>query len=113
MKNILVTDETFILRKTASTSDQPNEKQSISMIDLTIKFKKSALYRIYDDFDSEIIKLNPDGSGEVSLSISGDEWVYGYLLSFGDDIEVLKPSSLRQVLKDKADKISAAYIEKL
>jgi predicted DNA-binding transcriptional regulator YafY len=113
MKNILITDRTFIFRKTVSSKDKPQENQSMSLIDLTFKFKKSALYRVYDDFDSDIIKINPDGSGEVNLSLPVDEWIYGYLLSFGDGIEVLKPASLREVLKDKADKISAAYKEKL
>ena len=39
-----------------------------------------------------------DGRLEVRVSLPADDWLYGYLLSFGTGVEVLEPESLRRNL---------------
>ena len=44
------------------------------------------------------MEILPDGRLEVRVSLPADDWLYGYLLSFGTGVEVLEPESLRQRL---------------
>ena len=45
----------------------------------------------------------------VSVSYPEDEWVYSTILSFGEQVEVLQPKHLRQIIREKAEKICSVY----
>lgn len=55
--------------------------------------------RLYDDFLPRDITRLPDGSFLVRMQFILDEWVYGYLLSFGSGVEVLSPEEVRLGLR--------------
>ena len=76
---------------------------------LKLKFYSQALYRIYDDFDDEMIVRNEDGTYTVEVQFPEDEWVYGYLLSFGNYVEVLEPQHIRDIVADRARKLLEFY----
>ena len=38
-----------------------------------------------------------------------DEWVYGFLLSFGPEVEVLSPPHVRRILHERAQGIARQY----
>ena len=58
-------------------------------------------YRVYDEFDPTAITKNQDGSFMVTSSLPGDGWVEGYILSYGDTVEVVEPQWLREAIKQK------------
>ena len=68
-------------------------------------FPKEMAYRVYDEFDVSEIQETKSGELLVSTSMPEDAWLIGYLLSFGTQVRVLEPVSLRQVLSDQVKKI--------
>jgi len=69
-----------------------------------LKFASSLAYRIYDEFDRDCIEPCPDGL-LVSARFPLDEWVVGYLLSFGTDVEVIEPAGLKEAVMQAAKNI--------
>ena len=68
-------------------------------------FPKEMAYRVYDEFEATEIKEIENGSLLVSVEMPQDNWLIGYLLSFGSTVEILEPSWLRKALAIEAEKI--------
>ena len=66
-------------------------------------------YRVYDEFDQSCVTPQPDGSLLVEAVFPEDQWLYGYLLSFGAGVEVLSPGALRRRLAALGWKIFWAH----
>ena len=61
------------------------------------------------EFDSENITVEPDGDLTVSVDLPHDNWLYGYLLSFGSGVRVLQPQSVQCMLRQAAEGIKNLY----
>ena len=72
-----------------------------SMTGLKLRFQAKVLNRLYDDFDDTSIIKMPDGTLEVEVALPENEWLYGYLLSFGQYLEVLEPVRIRNLMADR------------
>lgn len=108
-KNVKVTNLGFE-RRQHSDNSRSDETESIRhLVSLKMKFYSQALYRLYDDFDDEMIVRNSDGTCTVEVKFPEDEWVYGYLLSFGSYVEVLEPQHIRDIIADRARKLLEFY----
>ena len=111
MKDLVLTDEYFETRDLSAMQDDETEvapqRQQGTTIKLRIKGEME--YRIFDDFTEEMAIKQPDGSYIVTISWRLDNWVYGYILSFGEYIEVLEPECLREIIKSKGQKIYEIY----
>ena len=49
------------------------------------------------------------GAVEVSLEMAPNEWLMGWLLGFGGDLEVLAPAELRAAVRDRLKAIAEAH----
>lgn len=78
-----------------------SEAYSPRMITLILRIEAKMAYRLYDEFDPEAISKNADGSFTATATFPEDEWVYGYVLSYGNYAEVLEPQHLREIIKRK------------
>ncbi len=93
------------LQKQAAAQSAPPP----GMAHLRLRFTAAALHRLYDDYDDAQIRETEDGFYELTLDFPEDEWVYGYLLSFGDALEVLSPPHIRDILRQRCENIAAQY----
>ncbi len=84
-------------------------ERRISPVVLELRFSPKAAYRVYDEFSPELIRRNPDDSLTVTAAYPEDEWVYGHLLSFGPDVEVLFPPHIRDILRERAFAVAEQY----
>ena len=75
-------------------------------IEMRLCFDECLAFRVYDEFDRESIDKQPDGSLLVEVHLPMDDWVLGYLFSFGTHVEVLGPLALREELSEYALKIA-------
>ncbi|MDF2533644.1 MAG: YafY family transcriptional regulator, partial [Clostridia bacterium] len=50
-----------------------------------------------------------DGSFTVTVSYPEDEWVYGYILSFGSNAEVIEPQYARELIRERLEAIMIKY----
>jgi len=57
-----------------------------------------------------MVEKQTDGSFIITVTCPEDNWVYGYVLSFGEYAEVLEPKHLREIINAKAQKISEKYL---
>lgn len=80
-------------------------------VSLILKFERQALYRVYDEFSPENITVNRDGSFTVTTKLPDDNWLYGFILSFGSSVKVISPESVREHLSEELDKIRNSVFE--
>ncbi len=132
IKNLLLINETFERRKTEGihkdesyqTPDQISDKERNrlanqtsnqipeKLVTLKLRFQPEVLHRLYDDFDDELIMKNENGTFNITVNFPEDEWVYGYILSFGCYIEVLEPDHIKAVVADRMRKTLEFYENK-
>ncbi len=112
IKNVRITDASF--DRTAQHETQqalPSAEPTITYTHIVLQFTEQALYRLYDDYDDTMLTDNGDGTYTLELDFPEDEWVYGYILSFGSHVKVISPPHLREIIKAKAKAIAAFYDE--
>lgn len=80
------------------------------IVKLVLRIEAKMAYRIYDELAQEDIVKNPDGSFTVTVNFPEDEWVYGYVLSYGNYAEVLEPSHIREIIKSKLEDSIKKYL---
>jgi predicted DNA-binding transcriptional regulator YafY len=113
MRNVRLLSETFEPKTNTEECREDTESGTENyrpMTKLWLKFKPRAEHRLYDDYDDEMIKHNQDGTMEIILHFPEDEWVYGYLLSFGPDLEVVEPEHIRNILLERMQEAIKSYI---
>lgn len=69
---------------------------------IILRFPKEMAYRIYDEFDVHEIEEQDDGDFIASAEMPEDNWLIGYLLSFGANVEVIEPAYIKEVLAEQA-----------
>lgn len=109
IRNIVVTDEAFVRRAPESVSEEEPDTTTRRPVTLKLRFRPEDLYRVYDDYDEEKIVRNPNGTYDVSITFPEDEWVYGYILSFGPYVEVLEPPHIREIIRRRMEKALNYY----
>ncbi len=111
MKNVEVTEEAF-KRKQPGTQEKLSDGIPEKLVTLKLKFYPQALHRLYDDFDEELIVRNEDGTCNVTITFPEDEWVYGYIMSFGCYVEVLEPKHIQEIIIARMKKTLELYENK-
>ena len=111
VKNLAVTDQTFPERDwlAAPPNPAPDEHQKQD-IELRFKIAPEMTYRVFDEFEESRMERQPDGSYLASATWPDDEWVYGFILSFGEHIEVLEPEHVREAVRERAAKVAKKYL---
>lgn len=79
------------------------------LIHMRLRFTPEALYRLYDEYSREALEIQDDGSIEVQMSVPAGEWIYSFILSFGQMVEVLSPPEIREEIKYRLAKAQKKY----
>lgn len=109
MKNLEILNDTFI-RKNMSYHDFMNpDSANIKIVPLILKFTPDVRGRVEDYFEEEQIEYHENGNMIVNVSFPEDQWIYSFILSFGEYVEVLKPEYIREIIQEKAKKIINNY----
>lgn len=90
--------------------EKEEEKYKFKSILLELEINKEMAYRVYDEFENEEIIKKEDDNFIVKVEYPDNEWVYGYILSFGEYIKVLSPERAKKVIKDKLEKTLKNYL---
>ncbi|MEC0203743.1 YafY family protein [Paenibacillus lautus] len=72
-------------------------------------FEAAARQRVADMFPPEQVTVNPDGSLRVHVLYKLDEWFYGMILSFADQVLVEQPGEAAEEVKRRAQLIMQRY----
>jgi len=61
--------------------------------------------KVVNEFEGNEIEEMENGDLMVSSDMPEDNWLIGYLLSFGTQVTVIEPAYLQKILSDEAKKI--------
>lgn len=111
IKNTEILGETFRREIPDIPIDEPEYSADIKnrMTTIVMNVEEEMAYRVYDEFEQESIQKNGNGSFTVTFVLPEDEWLYGYILSFGNYAEVLLPESMRDTMKRKLEESLKKY----
>lgn len=93
----------------AGTSRAEVKGNETPKISLLLKIEPAGAYRVVDEFKEENTLNQEDGSFLVTSSLPSGEWLYQYLLSYGDLLEVIEPASVRLEMKNRTTKMAKKY----
>jgi len=108
IKGLTLTEEHF--DKSMEDFEINDEKEAVKRVKVIAEIDKSQAYRVYDEFSEENINKMKDGNFEVIMENPENEWVYGYLFSFGEYLKVKEPERIKKILSDKIEKMRENYL---
>ena len=76
----------------------PMPEEIGNLIDLELEFTLDIGYRLFDTLDDTAITRHENGY-TVKLTLPENDWLYDFLMSFGDKVTIIQPKSIRQTLK--------------
>jgi Predicted transcriptional regulator len=82
----------------------------IETITLQLEIDKTMAYRVYDEFEDEEITLNQNGNFIINVEYPKNDWVYGYILSYGKYIKVISPVHIKDIMKKKLEEMLKNYL---
>lgn len=110
MKNLKVLEEAFKPRENILTEISfENAWDNENIQHIVMKFSQKVRSKVDDYFDEDQTTVNDTGDIIVSGDYPEGEWIYSTILSFGSDVEVLEPEHIREIIKERAEKILAIY----
>lgn len=101
MKNLKLLEETFERKiiNNLNLRDTPSK-----IIKLVLQIDKKLTYRVYDEFEDSCIKKLDDGNFIVTVEFPLSDWIYGYILSFGEFVKILEPEDVKNEIIDRLKK---------
>lgn len=96
-----------IMEKFFNPMEFPQEKKEIkaNCENIILRFPQEMAYRIYDEFEVDEINQDDNGDFIISATMPIDEWLIGYLLSFGSKVCIIEPKYLKKIVYNEAKKI--------
>lgn len=113
IKNLKAGSQSFSKRDLSSEPAHIEMKHPFEPVKLKLLFASEAAYRVYDEFDMDQIQADGNGNLIVTAEYPLNDWIYGYILSFGKDVEVLEPDHVKRhilgIIKEIAGKYKNAF----
>lgn len=108
MKNIKILDRQFE-RKKDSFKTHFSNIDCKKNVDLILKFPPTVRTKVEDYFQEKQIKILETGDMIVKASFPLEEWVYSMIFSFGENLEILNPAHVREIVQKKIEKMRNIY----
>ncbi len=109
IKNIKILSQNFIRKEASYKNYFKQENKSLSMAHLVLKFSSEIRARVEDYFHEEQLEIQKNGDIIARVSYPENEWVYSFILSYAEFVEVLEPVHIRKIIQEKAKKILEQY----
>ena len=109
IKRVEIGDETFDRYNVHNEREQSVNTEEKPYTHVVLRCAEEVLYRLYDDFDDKLLHDNGDGTYTLEVDFPEDEWLYGYILSFGCFVKVIEPEHIRKIIKERSEKIIEFY----
>ncbi|WP_342554116.1 YafY family protein [Paenibacillus sp. FSL R7-0652] len=111
MKEVALAAQNFE-RKSINLRERPWQQEwsrPVNQIGITLKFHERARHLAEEWFGIE--NVLPDGNGYYvsQIAFPEDNWLYGFILGFGADVEVLEPLHIRDKVCQIAEQIIQNY----
>ncbi|MDF2989247.1 MAG: putative transcriptional regulator [Eubacterium sp.] len=111
MKEVKLTENSYEKRPLKENSFQADREAAFNLVEFTLQLDNSVAYRVYDEFNENSISVNEDGNFEVTVSFPESDWVYGYILSFGNAARVIEPEYVRDIIVKRLEDTLKQYTQ--
>ena len=108
IKDLEISSDTFI-REVKSSHEIETVIKNKNFIHAKLKFSPKVAFRVYDEFTDNVSKDN-QGNLYVNIDLPDNDTLFSYILSFGDNVEILEPDYLRHSMKEKLALMLEKYI---
>lgn len=109
--NIRILDENINLTKLDEAVLIEEKKQvHPEKIKIKLKIDSSQEYRVKDDFLEQDISYDNEKNLIVTLNVPENEWLYGYILSYGSFATVIEPEYIVENIKKRLQKNLSNYL---
>ncbi len=110
LKELLLTDISYNARELTSEQYSWDDewKNNARMLELDLLFEQELESTVEEYFDSDIIRQD-DGKIMIKIHLPENNWLYGWLLSFGSSVEVINPPHVREFMARTAKEILKKY----
>lgn len=88
--------------------DYDYKEEDIITTEIVLKISPELEYRVYDEFDN--FERDNNGCFIVKMNFPVDEWLFGYIMSFGEYAKVLSPEYIKCKIKEKIEKSLKNYL---
>lgn len=105
MHEVQVLDESFVDRPFEDYQFNSNEQEQIK---LKLEISQRCAYRVYDDFCLDQITQDEQGNFIIEVKYPYNDWIYSFLLSYGDQLKVLEPQFIQVDTLEKAKNVPCA-----
>lgn len=109
MKDVKILEEHFVRREVNPSQFFNTDNDSREKKRIELKFSDKVKQRVSELFDEEALIFNEDKSINATLKLPIDDWVHSLILNFGENVEVLKPKTLREDISKKIKKMHKIY----
>ena len=79
-------------------------------VTLGLRFPAHARVKVEEYFEPDQITTHDNGDLLARVSFPDDDWIYSWLLSFGDEVEVMGPPAVRNKMTALIKKIGQKYV---
>jgi len=110
IKNLTLTIEYFERRSINYNINSNDNDVSKKIVKIIVEVDKSQAYRVYDEFSEENISKAENGNFKVIMENYENEWLYGYLLSFGEYLKIIAPERIKNILSHKIEQMKKNYL---
>lgn len=107
MRNIEILDENF----ERELPEIIEKKVDFKTVNLTLQISRNLAYRVYDEFEKENITKMLNGDFLVNVEFPENDWVYGYILSFGEEAKVISPEYVKNRIIQKLKRNLREYLK--
>lgn len=100
IKNLILTDLHFENCPETEPDIFPQSQDIGPLVGLLLEFPLGVGYRLYDTFDDKAVSRQGDRY-IVEVILPENDWLYEFLMSFGDKVTVIRPESVRQKMIER------------
>lgn len=106
---LVLLNENFKREVPANIWEGAGKSYNTEMVTLVLRIDEKMAYRIFDEFEQENIIRNKDGSYTTTITFPSGEWIFGYIMSYGEYAEVIEPKNIRKEIKRKFEESVKKY----
>ena len=109
MKDVNISEEKFARRDKTHKEYLKESDKSEELTNIVLKCSSKIKQKIVEFFGEENVEIQENDDLIVNFSAPENEWIYSIILSFGEYVEVLEPECIKDIIKEKAEKIISLY----
>ena len=108
MHEVQILNDSFVNRPFEDYQFNSNKQEQIK---LKLEISQRCAYRVYDDFSLNQITQDEQGNFIIEVKYPYNDWIYSFLLSYGDQLKVLEPQFIQDELVQRLQKNLKIYLK--